>query len=263
MHPSISFPDVPRPASSSTTSNKPSPPHSTPSSPSTSSLCCRFNATPGHHFISVFSAISPHFCAYVLFGAMTRVERQLRRRRDNRVPSTSLSSWGGKEGRRANESELCNKETALSADKSREGGLLGGGEGSGETEAKKSKQPETCSSEDIKEKSLWRTLWCNVWRHALWRWGSVMVTMVPSSRYVCSAHAQEDESNDREERILAVLGIIGTVLNLLVVIFVYIYTSGLHLGARVASGSSTPEERFLAVLGMIGIFLNLLLLLFV
>lgn len=63
-------------------------------------------------------------------------------------------------------------------------------------------------------------------RRALWGWGSVMVTMVPGSRYVCSAHAREDDStNDREERILAVLGIIGTVLNLLVVIFVYIYTS--------------------------------------
>lgn len=61
---------------------------------------------------------------------------------------------------------------------------------------------------------------------ALWGWGSVMVTMVPGSRYVCSTHStDEDPSNDREERILAVLGIIGTVLNLLVVIFVYIYTS--------------------------------------
>lgn len=63
-------------------------------------------------------------------------------------------------------------------------------------------------------------------RGALLGWGSVMVTMVPGSRYVCSAHAREDDrENDREERILAVLGIIGTVLNLLVVIFVYIYTS--------------------------------------
>lgn len=63
-------------------------------------------------------------------------------------------------------------------------------------------------------------------RRALWGWGSVMVTMVPGGRYVCSAHAREDDSgNDREERILAVLGIIGTILNLLVVIFVYIYTS--------------------------------------
>ncbi|CAJ1065598.1 hypothetical protein INR49_018597 [Xyrichtys novacula] len=50
--------------------------------------------------------------------------------------------------------------------------------------------------------------------------------MVPGSRYVCSSHArEEDNTNDREERILAVLGIIGTILNLLVVIFVYIYTS--------------------------------------
>lgn len=63
-------------------------------------------------------------------------------------------------------------------------------------------------------------------RGALLGWGSVMVTMVPGSRYVCSAHAREDDhENDREERILAVLGIIGTILNLLVVIFVYIYTS--------------------------------------
>uniref|UniRef100_A0A087YRY3 Uncharacterized protein n=1 Tax=Poecilia formosa TaxID=48698 RepID=A0A087YRY3_POEFO len=61
---------------------------------------------------------------------------------------------------------------------------------------------------------------------ALWWWGSVMVTMIPGSHYVCSAHTREDDStNDREERILAVLGIIGTILNLLVVIFVYIYTS--------------------------------------
>lgn len=53
-----------------------------------------------------------------------------------------------------------------------------------------------------------------------------MVTMIPGSHYVCSAHAREDDStNDREERILAMLGIIGTILNLLVVIFVYIYTS--------------------------------------
>ncbi|XP_061775216.1 protein TUNAR-like [Nerophis ophidion] len=53
-----------------------------------------------------------------------------------------------------------------------------------------------------------------------------MVTMVPGSRYVCSTHAREgDSTNDREERILAVLGIIGTILNLLVVIFVYIYTT--------------------------------------
>lgn len=66
----------------------------------------------------------------------------------------------------------------------------------------------------------------NFRRRTLWGWGSVMVTMVPSSRYVCSTHAREEDStNDREERILAVLGIIGTILNLLVVIFVYIYTS--------------------------------------
>ncbi|XP_067830849.1 protein TUNAR-like [Heptranchias perlo] len=35
----------------------------------------------------------------------------------------------------------------------------------------------------------------------------------------------EDEDEDKEERILAMLGIIGTVLNLLVIIFVYIYTT--------------------------------------
>ncbi|CDQ88421.1 unnamed protein product [Oncorhynchus mykiss] len=48
--------------------------------------------------------------------------------------------------------------------------------------------------------------------------------MVPHGRHVCHAHT-EDPGDDREERILAVLGIIGTVLNLLVVIFVYIYTT--------------------------------------
>ena len=51
-----------------------------------------------------------------------------------------------------------------------------------------------------------------------------MVTMVTDGRYVCSAR-EEEPTNDREERILAVLGIIGTILNLLVVIFVYIYTT--------------------------------------
>lgn len=51
-----------------------------------------------------------------------------------------------------------------------------------------------------------------------------MVNMVPHGRHVCHTHA-EDPGDDREERILAVLGIIGTVLNLLVVIFVYIYTT--------------------------------------
>lgn len=96
---------------------------------------------------------------------------------------------------------------------------------SSRTEDGEKNQPATCLNKARKQKSLWLPPWCNVWRHALWGWGSVMVTMVPGSRYVCSTHAQEDESNDREERILAVLGIIGTVLNLLVVIFVYIYTS--------------------------------------
>ncbi|KAG7470705.1 hypothetical protein MATL_G00116720 [Megalops atlanticus] len=45
------------------------------------------------------------------------------------------------------------------------------------------------------------------------------IKMVPTGRYV------EDSGDDQEERILAMLGIIGTVLNLLVVIFVYIYTT--------------------------------------
>ncbi|CAG6004307.1 unnamed protein product [Menidia menidia] len=85
---------------------------------------------------------------------------------------------------------------------------------------------KTCLDKEKKQRSHWLPPWCNVWHHTLWEWGSVMVTMVPGSRYVCSAHAREDDStNDREERILAVLGIIGTILNLLVVIFVYIYTS--------------------------------------
>lgn len=88
------------------------------------------------------------------------------------------------------------------------------------------KKQTTCLDKEKKERSFWLPPWCNVWRRALWGWGSVMVTMVPGSRYVCSAHArEEDATNDREERILAVLGIIGTILNLLVVIFVYIYTS--------------------------------------
>ncbi|CAB1456184.1 unnamed protein product [Pleuronectes platessa] len=88
------------------------------------------------------------------------------------------------------------------------------------------KKLTTCSDKGKKERSLWLPPWCNVWRHALWGWGSVMVNMVPGSRYVCSSHAREDDNtNDREERILAVLGIIGTILNLLVVIIVYIYTS--------------------------------------
>lgn len=94
-------------------------------------------------------------------------------------------------------------------------------------EEKRTRKATTCLDKDAAENTkLWLPAWCNVWRGALLGWGSVMVTMVPGSRYVCSAHAREDDrENDREERILAVLGIIGTVLNLLVVIFVYIYTS--------------------------------------
>ncbi|KAL0972865.1 hypothetical protein UPYG_G00195700 [Umbra pygmaea] len=67
-------------------------------------------------------------------------------------------------------------------------------------------------------------LLCDVWCNPRWGWGSLMVNMVPPARHVCHFHA-DDPVNDREERILAVLGIIGTVLNLLVVIFVYIYTT--------------------------------------
>lgn len=45
------------------------------------------------------------------------------------------------------------------------------------------------------------------------------ITMLHSRQY------EDEDSDDQEERILAMLGIIGTVLNLLVVIFVYIYTT--------------------------------------
>ncbi|TRY83110.1 hypothetical protein DNTS_003577 [Danionella cerebrum] len=47
-----------------------------------------------------------------------------------------------------------------------------------------------------------------------------MLNMLPHGQHQhrCRAIAEEPE-NDREERILAILGIIGTVLNLLVVIF--------------------------------------------
>ncbi|KAK1899927.1 GRAM domain containing protein 2A [Dissostichus eleginoides] len=96
--------------------------------------------------------------------------------------------------------------------------------GTSRTDAKK--KLTTCLDKEKKKGSFWLPHWCNVWRHALWGWGSLMVTMVPGSRYVCSTHArEEDPQNDREERILAMLGIIGTILNLLVVIFVYIYTT--------------------------------------
>ncbi|CAM4576160.1 unnamed protein product [Leuciscus chuanchicus] len=68
--------------------------------------------------------------------------------------------------------------------------------------------------------------WYNVCRRsAPWRWGSVISNMLHHGHHHrCRAIAEEPE-NDREERILAILGIIGTVLNLLVVIFVYIYTT--------------------------------------
>lgn len=36
---------------------------------------------------------------------------------------------------------------------------------------------------------------------------------------------RQEESEEKEESILALLGIIGTVLNLFVIVFVYIYTT--------------------------------------
>uniref|UniRef100_A0A1A8KVC0 Uncharacterized protein n=1 Tax=Nothobranchius kuhntae TaxID=321403 RepID=A0A1A8KVC0_NOTKU len=52
--------------------------------------------------------------------------------------------------------------------------------------------------------------------------------MIPGGHYVCSSHAREDYStNDREERILAVLGIIGTILNLVTGCFLVLCFSGL------------------------------------
>ncbi|KAK1154521.1 hypothetical protein AOXY_G28457 [Acipenser oxyrinchus oxyrinchus] len=58
------------------------------------------------------------------------------------------------------------------------------------------------------------------------RFQNVNLKMVPFRRNEgrCAINGEES-SEDREERILAMLGIIGTVLNLLVVIFVYIYTT--------------------------------------
>ncbi|KAK6470642.1 hypothetical protein HHUSO_G30915 [Huso huso] len=58
------------------------------------------------------------------------------------------------------------------------------------------------------------------------RFQNLNVKMVPLRRNEGrSAINGEESSEDREERILAMLGIVGTVLNLLVVIFVYIYTT--------------------------------------
>lgn len=52
-----------------------------------------------------------------------------------------------------------------------------------------------------------------------------MINMLPHGlAHACQA-IEEEQDNDREERILAILGIVGTILNLLVVIFVYIYTT--------------------------------------
>ncbi|KAK1785098.1 hypothetical protein P4O66_018529 [Electrophorus voltai] len=82
----------------------------------------------------------------------------------------------------------------------------------------------SCTKEQHRE-SL-QPPWYNVCSYsAPWRWGSVMLNMLPHGhQHGCQAIVEEPE-DDREERILAVLGIIGTVLNLLVVIFVYIYTT--------------------------------------
>lgn len=56
-------------------------------------------------------------------------------------------------------------------------------------------------------------------------WKSLMLNMLPHGlAHACQA-IEEEQDNDREERILAILGIVGTILNLLVVIFVYIYTT--------------------------------------
>ncbi|GAA6088216.1 uncharacterized protein LOC122457291 isoform X1 [Tachysurus ichikawai] len=60
---------------------------------------------------------------------------------------------------------------------------------------------------------------------APWRWKLLMINMLPHGlAHACRA-IDEEQDNDREERILAILGIVGTILNLLVVIFVYIYTT--------------------------------------
>ncbi|CAL8361509.1 unnamed protein product [Merluccius merluccius] len=127
-----------------------------------------------------------------------------------------------------------------SSEKVTELDLNGGGE-RGDREGKEKEQVEeskvnthtedhrkqtACWDKTKKDRTFGLPAWCNVWHRTLWCWGAVMVTMVTGGRYVCSAHAREEEpANAREERILAVLGIIGTILNLLVVIFVYIYTS--------------------------------------
>ncbi|XP_053090654.1 uncharacterized protein LOC117597583 [Pangasianodon hypophthalmus] len=71
-----------------------------------------------------------------------------------------------------------------------------------------------------------QSAWYNVCRcGAPWRWKSLMINMLPHGlAHTCRA-IEEEQDNDREERILAILGIVGTILNLLVVIFVYIYTT--------------------------------------
>ncbi|OCT68002.1 hypothetical protein XELAEV_18039298mg [Xenopus laevis] len=54
----------------------------------------------------------------------------------------------------------------------------------------------------------------------------IRLKMTPSGRREALNPIIQVESNeDREERVLAMLGIIGTILNLLVIIFVYIYTT--------------------------------------
>ncbi|KAI5098425.1 hypothetical protein C0J45_12152, partial [Silurus meridionalis] len=56
-------------------------------------------------------------------------------------------------------------------------------------------------------------------------WKSLIINMLPHGLSQACRAIEEEQDNDREERILAILGIVGTILNLLVVIFVYIYTT--------------------------------------
>ncbi|KAG7333013.1 hypothetical protein KOW79_003148 [Hemibagrus wyckioides] len=71
-----------------------------------------------------------------------------------------------------------------------------------------------------------QSAWYNVCRcGAPWRWKSLTINMLPHGLAHSCRAIDEEQDNDREERILAILGIVGTILNLLVVIFVYIYTT--------------------------------------
>ncbi|XP_078504873.1 protein TUNAR-like [Lissotriton helveticus] len=49
--------------------------------------------------------------------------------------------------------------------------------------------------------------------------------MVTSAITVAEEVRRREEKDEREESILALLGIIGTVLNLCVIVFVYVYTT--------------------------------------